>query len=527
MTLRGPMSLFALFLLAVAGLPSKTAAQDRVLKVSLNTELQILDPIITTINATRVFAYMVFDELVGIDSQGHYQPQMLDHWDISPDHMTYRFTLRDGLLFSDGNPVTAEDCVVSIQRWAKREAFGAKMMDAAESFSVVDAKTFELKLKRPFAFVIDALGKPGHQIPVIMPARLASHDADSAVPETVGSGPFLFLQKEWRPGDRASFVRNPAYVPRKEPADGLAGGKVVGFDRVELVSVPDQATRVAALQTGELDLLEIVPFDFIDTLRKDPNITVARQKGGDQIMAILNINHLQPPFDNVLVRRALRAAITQSDVMAGLGLPDDMYQKQCYSIYMCNASGTSNTGTEFSEDVGPEAARRLLKEAGYKNEPVVFLHAQSSAVLNPVGLVIADQMKRAGFNVDVRTSDYATVAQRRLSKAPVAQNGWSVVPLIINGIDMVNPLSDLLVSFNCLQGNPGWYCDPALTPMLKAYAEASDPAQQRLLADKIQAEFHDNVNYVLAGQFSGPAAYRSDIKDVLPFSFPLLWSMHR
>jgi peptide/nickel transport system substrate-binding protein len=271
-----------------------------------------------------------------------------------------------------------------------------------------------------------------------MPARLASHDADSAVPEIVGSGPFLFLQKEWRPGDHASFVRNPAYVPRKEPADALAGGKMVGFDRVELISMPDQATRVAALQTGEIDMLEIAPFDFIDTLRRDPNITVAKQKGADQIMAIININHLQPPFDNVLIRRALRAAISQSKVMAGLGLTDDMYLKQCYSIYMCNAPGTSDAGTEFSRDIGPDAARRLLKQAGYKNEPVVFLHAQSSAVLNPIGLVIADEMKRAGFNVDIRTSDYATVAQRRLSKAPVGQNGWSVVPLIVNGIDMVN-----------------------------------------------------------------------------------------
>ena len=527
MTLRRQIGLFALSVLATAGLASKTLAQDRVLKVSLNTELQILDPIITTINATRVFAYMVFDELVGIDSQGHYQPQMLDGWDISPDHLTYRFRLRDGLLFSDGNPVTADDCVASIQRWAKREAFGAKMMDAAEGFTVIDAKTFELKLKRPFAFVIDALGKPGHQIPVIMPARLAHHDADSAVTEIVGSGPFLFLQKEWRPGDRASFVRNPNYVPRKEPADGLAGGKVVGFDRVELISVPDQATRVAALQTGELDLLEIVPFDFIDVLRKDRNITVGKQRGVDQIMAIVNINHLQPPFDNVLVRRALRAAITQSDVMAGLGLPDDMYLKDCYSIYMCNAPTTSDAGTEFSHDMGTEAAKRLLKQSGYKNEPVVFLHAQSSAVLNPIGLVIADAMKRAGFNVDVRTSDYATVAQRRLSKAPVAQNGWSVVPLIQNGIDLVNPLSDILVSFNCLEGSPGWYCDPALTPLLKSYVETSDPVQQKLLADKIQTAFHENVNYVLAGQFSGPEAYRSDIKGVVPFAFPLLWNMHR
>ncbi len=524
------MRLTVTLILALSALLTRlppAQADGGTLKVSLNTELQVLDPIITTINATRVFAYLVFDELVGVDSSGHYQPQMLTGWDISPDRLTYTFHLRDQLAFSDGSPVTAEDCVASIQRWAKREAFGAKMMDAAEGFTVVDAKTFVLKLEQPFAFVIDALGKPGHQIPVMMPARLAAHDASTAVPEIVGSGPYIFLKDEWRPGERASFVRNPHYVPRAEPADGLAGGKVARFDRIELVSVPDQATRVAALQKGELDLLEIVPFDFIEPLRRDPNITLARQKGVDQIMAVVNINHLQPPFDNVLVRRALRAAISQPDVMAGLGLPPDMYQQHCYSIYNCDSPSTSDAGIGFANDMGTDAAKRMLKEAGYKNEPVVFLHAQSSAVLNPIGLVIADEMRRAGFNVDLKTSDYATVAQRRLTKAPVAQAGWSIVPLIQNGIDLVNPLSDILVSFNCLDGSPGWYCDEAMTGLLKQYAETADPAQQRELAGKIQAAFHDNVNFVLAGQFSGPSAYRSNLKDLVPFSFPLLWNVHR
>jgi peptide/nickel transport system substrate-binding protein len=171
-------------------------AKDRVLRVSLNTELQVLDPIVTTINATRVFAYMVFDMLVGIDREGHYHPQMLDGWQISDDRLTYTFRLRDGLVWSDGTPVTADDCVASIRRWAKREAIGGQLMQATRDIGVVDVKTFALHLNRPFAFVIDALGKPGHTIPVMMPARMAALDARTAVPEIVGSGPFVFHTAE-------------------------------------------------------------------------------------------------------------------------------------------------------------------------------------------------------------------------------------------------------------------------------------------------------------------------------------------
>ena len=104
---------------------------------------------------------------------------------------------------------------------------------------------------------------------------------------------------------------------------------------------------------------------------------------------------------------------------------------------------------------GLEQARALLRQSGYHNEPVVVLHAASSAVLNPIGLVVADQLRQAGFNVDLHTSDFATVAQRRQSRAPVEQGGWSVVPIIWNGIDLVNPLSDPAVSNNCNEFNPG------------------------------------------------------------------------
>jgi peptide/nickel transport system substrate-binding protein len=525
--LRAKLGAICAGLLAAAVISPGARASDRTVRASLNTELQSLDPVYASVNATRVFSYLVFDTLIAIDSAGTYHPQMLESWEISPDRLSYTFRLRDGLGWSDGAPVTSEDCIASIKRWATREAFGGQLIAATGDFRVVDPKTFELHLKRPFAFVIEALGKPGIIIPIMMPARLAKLDASKPVPEVVGSGPFLFRRNEWRPGERAIFDRNPNYHPRAEPPDGLSGGKAVHIDRVDLVSMPDQATRVAALQTGELDLLEVVPFDFVDVLQKDPDVTVASQRGIQQMMDVISINHLQPPFNNVLMRRALQAAVGQEDVMAAYGLPKNMYQTRCLSIYMCNAPGTTDAGTDFSKSAGIERARMLLKEAGYNNEKVVFLHAATSALLDPVGLVVADQMRQAGFNVDFRTSDYATVAERRRSRAPVENGGWSVAPIVWNGIDMVNPLSDPTVSYNCTENNPGWYCDPTMTALLQRYSESDDPAQRKQLEAQIQTEFHSNVNLVLAGQFSAPMAYRSTLQNVVPFAFPVFWGMER
>jgi peptide/nickel transport system substrate-binding protein len=509
---RGVVRLILALALGAAGART-AAAEPQVLRVSLNTELQLLDPIVTTINATRVFAYMVFDMLVGIDNEGHYHPQMLEGWQISGDRLSYTFRLRDGLFWSDGAPVTADDCVASIRRWAKRESFGMQLMRATQDLRVVDARTFELHLNQPFAFVIDALGKPGNAVPVIMPARIAAFDATKQVPEIVRSGPFLFRHNEWRPGELAVFDRNPNYHPRAEPADGLSGGKLVKLDRVELLSVPDQATRVAALQKGELDYLEIVPFDFIDELRRDPAIAIPSQRGVEQIMSIVTLNHLQPPFNNPLVRRAAQAAINQEDVMGALGLPSDMFMRECHSIYMCDVTCATHPARPtrgprfFAMPVWTMRVRCCVNQVTTTN--------RSWSCTPPAR------------PCSIRLAYCATVAQRRQSRAPVGQGGWSVVPIIWNGIDLVNPLSDPAVSNNCNEFNPGWYCDPAQTGLLHRFSEAATDAVRTQLAGEIQAAFHHNVNVLLGGQFSAPPAYRSNLHGVIPFGFPVFWSMQR
>ena len=204
---------FSLLLAMLIG-AGPAVAQPNTLRAVLNLELQVLDPIVTNSNVTRAFAYNVFDTLIAMDGAGEYRPQMLDGWQASEDRLTWTFTLRPGLLWHDGQPVTAEDCVASLNRWGKRDGLGSRMMAAAKGFRVVDARTFVLELREPFSQVIEAMGKPGAIIPFMMPARLAAQEVTKPVTEPVGSGPFTFDKAEWRIGDRAVFRRNPAYRPR-------------------------------------------------------------------------------------------------------------------------------------------------------------------------------------------------------------------------------------------------------------------------------------------------------------------------
>src|SRR6202012_2493912 len=159
----------------------------------------------------RDFGYMIYDTLLAEDSNFKIQPQMAEY-KISNDKLTYTFTLRDGLKWHDGTPVTAEDCVASLQRWGKADAMGQQLMLFTDSITSPDPKTIVLKLKEPYGLVLDAIGKPASLVPFMMPKRLAETPAGKPIPELIGSGPFKFVQAEFQPGVKGVFEKNKDYL---------------------------------------------------------------------------------------------------------------------------------------------------------------------------------------------------------------------------------------------------------------------------------------------------------------------------
>ena len=111
----------------------RPASAQVTLKAVMHSDVKIVDPIWTTAYITRNHGYMVYDTLFAMDEKGEIKPQMVDKYDVSADKLTYTFTLRDGLLWHDGAPVTAEDCVASIKRWAAKDSLGQKLMSFVDS----------------------------------------------------------------------------------------------------------------------------------------------------------------------------------------------------------------------------------------------------------------------------------------------------------------------------------------------------------------------------------------------------------
>src|SRR3546814_727892 len=149
----------------IAGLAAATpAAAETTLRVVMHSDLKIVDPIWTTAYITRNHGYMIYDTLFAMDEKLNVTPQMVDSWKVSDDKLTYTFTLRDGLLWHDGQPVTAEDCIASIKRWGAKDSMGQKLLSFVSEMKAVDEKTFSMHLKSPYGLVLLSLAKPSSKI---------------------------------------------------------------------------------------------------------------------------------------------------------------------------------------------------------------------------------------------------------------------------------------------------------------------------------------------------------------------------
>src|SRR5581483_8899515 len=391
------------------------------LRVSLHSDLKIIDPIWTTALISTHHGHMIYDTLFAVDEHLQVKPQMVDSWTVSPDKLTWTFKLRDGLEWSDGKPVTGEDCVASIRRWGAKDGMGQKLMSEVASLTAPDAKTITMVLKEPYGLVLESLGKSSSNVAFMMPKRVADTDPNSQITDTTGSGPFIFKKDEWKPGEKAVYVRNPHYKPRNEPASGLAGGKVAKVDRVEWITIADQQTQVNALLNGEIDLIEIVPPDLLPLLQKDKNIKIfVTNLAGRQYAMRFNV--LYKPFDNAKIRQATLYALDQKPFLeANVGNPE--YYKECRSLFPCGSPLESTKGWDDKLRGNVAKAKELLKEAGYDGTPFVMLHQTDTAGHNQLATVAKPQLEAAGFKVDLQAMDWQTLVSRRNKRDPLDKGG--------------------------------------------------------------------------------------------------------
>jgi peptide/nickel transport system substrate-binding protein len=504
--------------------------QAETLRVVMHSALRVLDPIMTTAYMSRNHGYMIFDTLFALNADMAPQPQMVDTWSVSDDGLTWRFTLREGLKFHDGSPVTGADVAASIKRWGSRDGMGQMLMRHVADITQdpADPSTAVFSMKEPFGLMIDALAKPSSNVPFIMPARIAETPGTDPIPEQIGSGPFKWVESEFQPGVIAVYEKNADYVPRSEEPSWASGGKVVHVDRVEWVVMPDDQTKLNAIQSEEIDYWEDLPADLIPILQANSDITV-KNLNTLGFQTIMRPNMLHPPFTDARIRRAAIAAVAQKDVLdAMIGNPD-LYAL-CGAMFICGTPLATEAGGEtLVAGNGQDLAKQLLAEAGYDGTPVVLMHPTDVSTLRTQPVVVAQALRDAGFTVDLQAMDWQTLVGRRANQAPPAEGGWNMFITNWVGADVFNPIVNNMVGG---QGpaNGGWFGwaeDAELEDMRLAFARAGSLDEQKELAAKIQTRVYDQGFYAPIGQYFVFTGWSNQLEGVLEGPAPFFWNIRK
>lgn len=460
-------------------------------------------------------SYMYADQLFGLDSKLLPRPQMLEGYELSDDRLTWRFRLREGLLFHDGQPVRSADAIASIKRWGQRDLFGKRMTAQLNEMKAIDDRNFEIRLNKPFALLSYGLGATSC---FIQPERIVGAvDAFTQIKEYIGSGPYRFLKDEWSIGNQAAFSRFDKYVPRSEPADFWSGGKVAHLDRVEWKTQPDAGTAAAALQSGEVDWLERPLFDLLPKLRATRGIKV---EAIDPLgtWTELHFNNAIPPFDNPKLRRALFPAVVQSDYMQAL-VGDQ-------SSLMRTGVGPFLPGSPYASDIGMEAitgkrdlelARRLVKESGYNGETIAQMVGSDLPTMTAYGAVAQQMLKQCGLNVDYQSMDWGTVLSRWNGKD--TQRPWHCFAVGWAGLWITNPGSHIPLH--------GQKPNPKMEALTGQWFDAPDLAGRQKITGDMQRLYFEDPPFLPLGQYFTPQAHRDTITDINRASCTTFWGVRK
>ena len=517
--------LFVAGLLAFPASPSVAQAPPpKVLRVAPSADLTQLDPGFASIVITRIYGLMVYETLFAWDSKLEPKPQMVKEWSTAPDGLSWRFTLRPGLRFHDGQPVTTADVIPSLKRWMQRDVVGQKLGASVTGMEASGPDTFEITLSKPYPAMLFSLGSGIGQVPVIMRAKDLAGDPAKPILTAIGSGPFRFNHALRVSGALTVFDRNPDYVPRDEPPDGLAGGRRVKVDRVEWRVIPDASTAAAALQAGEIDLWEQPALELLPVIKRNDQVRV-RKLTDMSTQTMLRPNSLYPPFNDPRARLALAYIVNQADIMAA-GFGDRENWRECRSYYICGGPYGTQAGTEgLKPDIAK--AKALLAEAGYKGETLVFPSTHEIAWIGQMAEVVADEMKQAGMNVEIAWGDWGTTAGRQSNRSTPDQGGWNLFATGASGPTMHSPLTNIGTNMACTGRNfPGWPCDEEAERLRQVFLDAGDAGRPAAL-EALHRYLAWVQPYIVMGQYDQPVAMRSNVSGFLESPVILYWNLDK
>lgn len=396
--------------------PMTAAAQDdSTIVVGLNSTISGADPHFMNAQRDANFWPHVFESLITISEDLGPAMQLADSYDVSEDGLTYTFHLREGVMFHNGDTMTSADVLASWERY-RRISPNAKALNAVASMETPDDLTFVVQLSEMQPLFVELMASPQYPI-VIYPEE--DEGTERGENSGVGTGPYMLV--EIIPDDKAVIERFDDYTVDSDATaglDGYGGQRIANVDRIEFRSIPEASTRVAGLQTGELTISDNLPVPA--STRLVDNEGFLSQDVMPFSKAAILFHTGNGPTDNVLFRRAVQAAINPEEIME-VAL-EGFYELDGSFMFDFSPYYPGDAVSQYYNIDDAELAKSLLEEAGYAGETVVIQTNTNYSFMQNMGLVVAEQLKEIGVNVELDIVDWPT----NVSGIVDGVGGWNI-----------------------------------------------------------------------------------------------------
>lgn len=480
---------------------------DGELRIAFYQRPPSLDPHISTSAANGMVTRHIFEGLMAPNENSEPVPMLAESVDVSDDGGTYTFHLREGVLFHNGKEMTSEDVVASMERWVENNSSVDLIYDGS-TWEAIDEYTVELQLERPKTGVLDTL-VPVLQAPAIMPKEVIESADAAGITEYIGTGPFMM--EEYLTDQYIHLKKFADYEPVELEASGLAGKKEALLDDIYFEFVTDASTRIAGITSGEYDVAYNIPYDNYEKLDADPNINTLVALGSPNFLIFNKKNKL---FENQTLRQAVAAALDVEEILQASYVHEDFYELD-HGYMSKHTDWYSEAGKEYYNPKNIEKAKELLEEAGYDGEEFTMLTSQDVPTNYSAAVVIQEQMKQIGVNVNIGDYDWATVSELREDP-----DEWG---FYVNGATEVNIPAQVLV----LGPSMGWGSadDKHLVNLHNEIIHAESEEKAKELWDELQEyAWSEYMPAAKIGNTYSLNVARSNVEGITTYHSLVLWN---
>lgn len=498
---------------ALLGVPARAQKRGGDAIVGTISAPPLTDAHASTAEVSRTVSLHWIETLWARDENGNAIPDLAQKTDISPDGKVYTFTLRQGVMFHNGQEMTAQDVKASLERYG-RVGGSAAMMKPVDAIAAVSKHVVRIALKQPVPGFIDQLSSP--RAPVgIMPA--AEGDKERGKINHIGTGPYQFV--EFRPDSHVRLKRFDGYAANSNfpKRDGFGGRKTAYFETVTFRHIPEGGARVAALETGEVHAVDMLPPAAADRLKGNKSVKIyAAMPWAFQTIII---NASLGATANVKVRQAIQATLDAEEIMAIAG--EGLYRLTHGWQHPGTTYFAGDIGKESYNQKNPAKARQLLQEAGYKGEEIVFLTDSTYKNHQDTAVVASEQMKKAGFNVRLNVVDWPTAFQIR--RKPEGWNLWSL-GFGIEPYEGPYNVAGFFVGENDGKGAQ-WAPDPELNRADAALNSSLKVEDRKKAFADFQRRFFEYVPAIKVGDLGRYQATRANVVGYATGRIPRMWDV--